>query len=340
MVGWSAARAALAASPRRWLVTGAAGFIGSALVEELLRLGQEVVGFDNFSTGKRANVDDVRAGAGEAASRFRMIEGDLLDLAACRAACDGVDLVLHQAALGSVPRSVADPIATHMANVDGFLHIMIAARDAKVGRVVYASSSSVYGDHPALPKIEDQIGRPLSPYAATKRIDEVYGHIVQDVYGLETIGLRYFNIFGRRQDPDGVYAAVIPRWIARLARGERCVIFGDGQQSRDFCYVDNAVQANLLAATVEDLEATNQVYNVGCRGRTSLVELHDRLRDLVARERPIARDLSPEHHAPRTGDVIHSQANIDKAERLLGFHPSHDIAAGLEPTVSWFLGQR
>ncbi len=236
-------------APQRWLVTGAAGFIGSALVEQLLRLGQEVVGIDNLVTGRRENLDDVRRGVGaEAAARFDFIEADIRDLEACRRAARGVHLCLHQAALGSVPRSVEDPLASHQANVNGFIHVLLAARDAGVRRVVYASSSSVYGDHPALPKVEDAIGAPLSPYAATKRVDEIYAGVWQRAYGLELIGLRYFNVFGRRQDPDGPYAAVIPRWIKRLAAGEPCVIYGDGSQSRDFCYVDNAVQANLLAA--------------------------------------------------------------------------------------------
>lgn len=339
MARYQALAAELRANPRRWLVTGAAGFIGSALVEELLGLDQEVVGLDNFSTGRRSNLEDVARVVGDRYRRFRLIEGDIADPDACRAACEGVALVLHQAALGSVPRSVADPFASHLANVDGFLRVMLAARDARCARVVYASSSSVYGDHPVLPKVEDHIGRPLSPYAATKRIDEIYGGVVQDVYGLPTIGLRYFNVFGRRQDPDGPYAAVIPRWIARLRAGERCAIFGDGAQSRDFCYVDNAVQANLLAATAPDAAATNQVYNVGCRGRTSLVELHAMLRDLVAAHVPAARGLSPDHQAPRAGDVVHSQADIDKIARLLGFAPTHDVAQGLRATVDWFLAR-
>jgi len=231
--------AALKAKPQRWLVTGAAGFIGSALVETLLRLDQEVVGIDSFETGRRENLDDVRRAVGdEAARRFTFIEADIRSLDACRRAADGVDVCLHQAALGSVPRSMDDPLSSHQANVDGFIHVLLAAREARVRRVVYASSSSVYGDHPALPKVEDQVGQPLSPYAATKRVDEIYAGVWQRSYGLELIGLRYFNVFGRRQDPNGPYAAVIPRWIARLAAGERCVIFGDGAQSRDFCLAD------------------------------------------------------------------------------------------------------
>jgi UDP-N-acetylglucosamine 4-epimerase len=329
--------AELVATPRRWLVTGAAGFIGSALVEQLLSLGQHVLGFDNFATGKRENLADVRAAVGaQAALRFDFIEGDLCDLDACRQAVRGMDVVLHQAALGSVPRSIENPIASHLSNVDGFLDILVAAHEMGVKRVVYASSSSVYGDHPALPKVEDVIGAPLSPYAATKRIDEVYAGVWQRTYGLEMVGLRYFNVYGRRQDPDGPYAAVIPRWIARLAAGKRCVIFGDGSSSRDFCYVDNAVQANILAG-VAPASATGEVYNVGCAGRTDLVELHRLLRERVALRRPAAAALEPEHAAPRPGDVVHSQASIDKARDLLGYAPTHEIAAGLDATVPWFV---
>ena len=277
---------ALAAEPRRWLVTGAAGFIGSALVEKLLLLGQHVIGLDSFVTGHRANLDDVRSVVGDQAMRrFHFIEGDICDLETCRRAAGEVDLVLHQAALGSVPRSIQDPIASHRANVDGFVHVLSAAQSAGVERVVYASSSSVYGDHPGLPKVEEAIGQPLSPYAATKRIDEVYAAVWQRTFGLELVGLRYFNVYGRRQDPEGPYAAVIPRWIAALASGAPCVIFGDGSQSRDFCYVDNAVQANILAA-VGPKQATGEVYNVGLEGRTDLVHLFRMLRERVAALRP------------------------------------------------------
>jgi UDP-N-acetylglucosamine/UDP-N-acetylgalactosamine 4-epimerase len=324
--------------PMRWLVTGAAGFIGSALVEQLLRRGQSVVGIDSFATGRRENLDDVRSAVGpDAARRFDFIEGDIRDLDACRRAARGADVCLHQAALGSVPRSLEDPVSSHQANVDGFVHVLVAAREAGLRRVVYASSSSVYGDHPALPKIEDQIGQPLSPYAATKRIDEVYAGVWQRAYGLELIGLRYFNVFGRRQDPNGPYAAVIPRWIARLSAGERCLIFGDGSQSRDFCYVDNAVQANLLAASTPDRSATGHIYNVGCGGRTSLLQLHDLLRDRIAARRPAAQRAEPEHADSRPGDVPHSQASIEKARKLLHYEPTHTIEEGLTETVTWFL---
>lgn len=326
----------LQARPRRWLVTGVAGFIGSALLEQLLALGQEVVGLDNFSTGYQHNLDDVLAQQPGAAARFRFIEGDICDPDACAAACEGVDIVLHQAALGSVPRSIAEPMRSHRNNVDGFLQVLLSARDAGVKRVVYASSSSVYGDHPGLPKVEDRIGRQLSPYAITKRVDELYAGVVQDCYGLEIIGLRYFNVFGRRQDPNGAYAAVIPRWIDHLLAGRPCQIFGDGEHSRDFCYVDNAVQANLLAGTVEDAAATNQVYNVGCNGRTTLNVLFAHLRDNLAETRPAIAAATPVYTDPRPGDVQHSQANIDKICERLGYAYTHDIAAGLKETVRWF----
>jgi UDP-N-acetylglucosamine/UDP-N-acetylgalactosamine 4-epimerase len=330
----------LEAAPRRWLVTGVAGFIGSALAEQLLRLGQDVVGIDSFVTGRRENLEDVRRTAGqEAAARFQFIEADIRDLDACRRAAAGVDVCLHQAALGSVPRSIEDPLASHQANVDGFIHVLLAARDAGVRRVVYASSSSVYGDHPALPKVEDAIGLPLSPYAATKRVDEIYADVWQRAYGLELVGLRYFNVFGRRQDPDGPYSAVIPRWIKRLAAGEPCVIYGDGSQSRDFCYVDNAVQANILAATTPDRAATGQIYNVGVGGRTTLLDLHRMLRERVAQHRPVARTSEPQHGEPRAGDVTHSQASIEKARTMLRFEPSAPIAEGLSATVDWFLAR-
>ena len=330
----------LQGAPQRWLVTGAAGFIGSALVEQLLRLGQEVVGIDNLATGRKENLDDARRGVGpEAAARFDFIEADIRDLDACRRAARGVQLCLHQAALGSVPRSVEDPLSSHQANVDGFIHVLLAARDTGVRRVVYASSSSVYGDHPALPKVEDAIGAPLSPYAATKRVDEIYAGVWQRAYGLELIGLRYFNVFGRRQDPDGPYAAVIPRWIKRLAAGETCVIYGDGSQSRDFCYVDNAVQANLLAACAPDRSATGHIYNVGVGGRTTLLELHHLLRERVASHRPSARSSEPRHAEPRAGDVVHSQASIEKARKILHFEPTATIEEGLTATVDWFLSR-
>ncbi|MEZ4367566.1 MAG: SDR family oxidoreductase [Kofleriaceae bacterium] len=331
-------QAQLAAAPERWLVTGCAGFIGSALVEQLLALGQEVVGVDSFITGHRRNLDEVLGGAGAAAARFTFLEGDLRDLAVARAAVAGVSRVLHQAALGSVPRSLADPLATHAHNVDGFLNVLVAARDAKVRHLVYASSSSVYGDHPGLPKVEDAIGAPLSPYAASKRVDEVYAGVFARAYGMQLTGLRYFNVFGRRQDPDGAYAAVIPRWTAALLAGAPCTIFGDGSSSRDFCYVDNVVQANLLAATAPTASA-HVVYNVGCNGRTDLRELFALIRDALAAHRPEVARAEPAFAPPRAGDVPHSQASIDKISAALGYQPTHTIAEGIGCAMPYYLGR-
>lgn len=323
---------------RRWLVTGAAGFIGSHLVEALLRAGQDVVGLDSFVTGYRANLDDAvkRAGAG-AGDRFRFVEGDIADFDACWRATERCDLVLHQAALGSVPRSIKDPLASHRANVDGFLHMLVAARDAKVKRFVYASSSSVYGDHPVLPKVEAQTGRVLSPYAATKHINEVYAGVFERTYGLPTVGLRYFNVFGPRQDPNGAYAAVIPRWLAALARGEACEINGDGLTSRDFCFVANAVQANLRAALAEGPGVTDSVYNVAVGHRTSLNELYALIRAHVAKVKPQVKDLPPRYQPERPGDIRDSQADITRARERLGYEPTHTVAQGLEETVRAYL---
>lgn len=327
----------LQSAPRRWVVTGAAGFIGSALVERLLELGQSVTGVDNFLTGHRRNVDDVVSGAANA-ERYQFLEGDIRDEAFCQRAMEGAELVLHQAALGSVPRSIENPLATHHNNVTGFLNVLVAARDAKVNRLVYASSSSVYGDHPALPKQEDVIGEPLSPYAVSKRVDEMYADVFQRVYGTELIGLRYFNVFGRRQDPHGPYAAVIPKWIELLAAGKQCVIYGDGTNSRDFCYIDNVVQANLLAATA-DASATGRKYNVGVGGNTNLLQLFDVLRDNVARHVPGVADAKPEFAETRPGDVPHSQASIERLQAAVGYSPTHDLEKGLTATVDWFLQQ-
>ena len=322
--------------PRRWLVTGAAGFIGSALCEKLLELGQTVVGLDNFITGYQRNIDDVLAQSSRYKDSFTFIEGDICDSTVCGKATEAMHYVLHQAALGSVPRSIDQPMNSHFANVDGFLRVMLAARDAGVKRVVYASSSSVYGDHPGLPKVEDRIGKPLSPYAVTKRVDELYAGVLQDCYGLEIIGLRYFNVFGRRQDPNGAYAAVIPRWIGRLLDGQSCQVFGDGTYSRDFCYIDNIVQANLLAAATGDASVTNQVYNVGCNGRTTLNELFTYIRDSLAEIRPELAGVELEYTDPRPGDVPHSQASIDKIRARLGYEHTHEIREGLRETVKWF----
>jgi UDP-N-acetylglucosamine 4-epimerase len=328
------------AGSRRWLVTGVAGFIGSHLLEHLLRLGQQVVGLDNFSTGRESNLDDVRERVGAGAwSGFQLIRGDLLDLEACRAACAGVQIVLHQAALGSVPRSLADPLATHAANVTGFLHMLCAARDARVARFVYAASSSTYGDEPNLPKVEDRIGRPLSPYAATKLFDEIYADVFGRCYAMPAVGLRYFNVFGPRQDPDGPYAAVIPRWAAAMIAGEPCRINGDGETSRDFCYIANAVQANLRAALAEDPAALGQVYNVAVGGRTTLLSLHALLGAALQAQRPGLAIAPPRHGEFRAGDVRHSEADIGKARRLLGYEPSHDVRAGLAESAAWYLAR-
>ncbi|MDQ3337194.1 MAG: SDR family oxidoreductase [Myxococcota bacterium] len=324
-------------SPRRWLITGVAGFIGSALLERLLDLGQSVVGVDSFLTGHKRNLEDVLAINPDQRLQFRFVEGDLRDPATAKEALkDGVDIILHQAALGSVPRSIKDPLASHQHNVDAFLNVLVAAKDARVGRVVYASSSSVYGDHPGLPKVEDRIGKPLSPYAVTKRCDEIYAQVFQDVYGMQLIGLRYFNVFGRRQDPDGPYAAVIPRWIASMMDGRPCVIFGDGTSSRDFCYVDNIVQANILAATATDPNATGQIYNCGCNGRTDLRQLFAMIREGLSKDMPEIASAEPAFEPPRAGDIPHSQASIDKISEALGYVPTHQVAGGMAETVAWF----
>jgi UDP-N-acetylglucosamine 4-epimerase len=322
--------------PRRWLVTGVAGFIGSALLEKLLDLGQTVVGVDNFITGHKKNIDDVLSINPDERLQFQFIEGDLRDPEVAARACKDVDIILHQAALGSVPRSINDPLHTHQHNVNAFLNVLWAAKESNVKRVVYASSSSVYGDHAGLPKYEDRIGKPLSPYAVTKRVDEIYAQVFQDSYAMQLIGLRYFNVFGRRQDPNGQYAAVIPRWIAALLDRKPVVIFGDGSNSRDFCYVDNIVQANLLAGTAPDPEVTGTVYNCGCNGRTDLKELFALIRDDLAKDVPELADVEPVFEPPRAGDIPHSQAAIDKISAALGYVPTHQIADGMAETVNWF----
>ncbi|MFN3597227.1 MAG: SDR family oxidoreductase [Rubricoccaceae bacterium] len=327
-------RGLLSDSPRRWLVTGAAGFIGSHLTETLLALGQDVVGLDNFATGSRRNLE---AAAGDH-PRFRFLEGDIRNAAACAEACAGVDVVLHQAALGSVPRSVADPLTSHQVNVDGFVNMLLAARDAGVRRFVYASSSSVYGDHPALPKREGEIGTPLSPYAVTKRVNELYARTFQDHYGLEAVGLRYFNVFGPRQDPEGPYAAVIPRWLGQMLAGQRCTINGDGETSRDFCYVANAVQANLRAAAAPS-EATGRVYNVAVGDRTTLNTLHDHLGRALVALGALPEAPAPAYAPFRAGDVRHSLADVSAARDALGYAPSHRIGEGLAETVAWYAAQ-
>lgn len=328
----------LRARPRAWLVTGAAGFIGSHLTRRLLELGQEVVALDDLSTGYARNLDGVRSEVGpEAAERLRFLETDVRDLEACRRACDGVERVLHQAALGSVPRSIEEPLTSHAANVTGFLNVLVAARDVGARRVVYASSSAVYGDHPGLPKVEDEVGRPLSPYATTKAADELYARNFADHYGLEPVGLRYFNVFGPRQDPQGAYAAVIPRWIDELRSGRACRINGDGETSRDFCHVENVVRANLLAAEAPAEGVAGEVFNVACEERTTLNGLFATLREAVARLRPDLETQDAEHGPERPGDVRHSLADVSKARERLGYEVVVDVTEGLGRTVDWFL---
>ena len=324
-------------NPRTWLVTGAAGFIGSNLVETLLANNQKVTGLDNFSTGYQKNLDFIRANVGDAAwKNFRFIEGDIRDLNTCHEACKGIERVLHEAALGSVPRSIDDPIGTNQSNVDGFLHMLVAARDAGVKGFVYAASSSTYGDEPTLPKREDLIGKPLSPYAVTKYVNELYAEVFASAYGMNSIGLRYFNVFGQRQDPEGAYAAVIPLWFKDLMQGRTIYINGDGETSRDFCFIDNCVEANILAAMAEKPEAWNQVYNVAVSMRTSLNELFDLLRDEVARHIPSAAKSVAEHREFRTGDVRHSLADISKARTLLGYDPKFDVRSGVGLAGAWY----
>jgi UDP-N-acetylglucosamine 4-epimerase len=323
----------IGAAPRTWLVTGGAGFIGSHLVERLIALGQRVRVLDSFATGHRANLEEAGRAAPE---RLELVEGDVRDPAACREACCESDLVLHQAALGSVPRSLLDPVASHEVNVTGFLNVLQAAREAGIRRVVYASSSSVYGDHLALPKVEDAVGRQLSPYAVTKYAGELYAHVFGAAYGLELVGLRYFNVFGPRQDPAGPYAAVIPIWFRCLFTGEQARVNGDGETSRDFCYVDNVVQANLLAATVTDPAACGQVYNVAYGERTTLSQLFALMRDEAACHAPAAAAARLQHGPFRPGDVRHSLADVSKARRLLGYAPDASVRDGMRRCAAWY----
>ena len=357
--------------PKTWLITGVAGFIGSNLLETLLKLNQRVVGLDNFATGHQHNLDEVQTlVTPEQWANFNFIKGDICNLDDCRtamhfapspltrqaASCQlagvdvrlvvpsegrvegAVDYVLHQAALGSVPRSREDPITTNQNNIDGFLNMLVAARDAKVKRFVYAASSSTYGDHPGLPKVEERIGKPLSPYAVTKLVNELYADVFARTYGFKTIGLRYFNIFGQRQDPNGAYAAVIPKWIAALIKNEPVYINGTGETSRDFCYIENVRQINLLAATSENPEAVNQVYNVAVGDRTDLNELFALLRDGLAARHPSLENVQPVYRDFRAGDVMHSQADISKAVKLLGYQPTHTIRQGLGEALEWYEG--
>ena len=327
----------LKAAPVTWLVTGAAGFIGSNLLESLLRLDQRVVGLDNFSTGYQKNLAEVQgAVTAEQWGRFRLVEGDISEPAACRKACEGVDYVLHQAALGSVPASLEDPVKAHQSNVTGFLNMLVAARDSNVKRFSYASSSAVYGDDPEMPKVEQKTGHPLSPYAATKSMDESYANVFARAYGFHSIGLRYFNVFGPRQDPEGAYAAVIPKWIAAMLKREPIYINGDGETTRDFCYIENVVQANLLAVTTPHPDAVNQVYNVALGEKTTLNELFNMLQKALRREDATLVEQQPIYRDFRPGDVRHSLANIDKARRLLDFAPTHGTAQGLELAMAWY----
>lgn len=315
----------------RILITGGAGFIGSNLADALLKQDNHTTILDNFSTGKPENIAHLLPHP-----QFKLIVGDIRSLADCKKACDGVDYILHQAALGSVPRSINDPITSNDVNVSGFVNILMAAKESKIKRIVYAASSSTYGDHPGLPKVEDQIGRPLSPYAVTKYVNEIYADVFAKTYGMELIGLRYFNVFGRRQDPFGAYAAVIPKFVISLMRHEAPVINGDGSHSRDFTYVDNVVQVNQLALLAEQPEAVNQVYNVACGGNTDLNTLFSELRRLLAGFDPAIAGIEPVHGPERAGDVKHSLASIEKASVLLGYIPTHDFKQGLADCVRWY----
>ncbi|MEN9481673.1 MAG: hypothetical protein RLZZ298_3068 [Pseudomonadota bacterium] len=330
----------IAAERRTWLVTGVAGFIGSHLLEKLLLLDQQVVGLDNFSTGSPLNLSLVEAAVGEARwKNFKFIEGDIRSLETCRQACDSVDFVLHQAALGSVPRSVDNPINSNDNNVTGFLNMLVAARDVGVSRFVYAASSSTYGDDPRLPKIESVIGHPLSPYAVTKYLNELYADVFARNYGMKSIGLRYFNVFGPRQRINGEYPAVIPAWISSLLDNKTIFVNGDGKTGRDFCYVENAVQANLLAAVVDQEAAINQVYNVAVNAQTSLNEVFDMIREMLADHYPAVRSVVPVYRAERKGDMKFSRADISKASRLLGYNPLYRVRQGLEKTVAWYVAK-
>ena len=338
MTAYSELLARLPEQPKSWLITGVAGFIGSNLLEKLLKLDQRVVGLDNFATGHRHNLAQIQAAVtAEQWAHFKFIEGDIRVLEDCRAACAGVDYVLHQAALGSVPRSLEDPITTNTANIDGFLNMLLAARDAEVARFVYAASSSTYGDHPGLPKVEDVIGKPLSPYAVTKLVNEQYAEVFARAYGFKAIGLRYFNIFGAHQDPDGAYAAVVPKWTSAMIHNQPVFINGDGETSRDFCYIANTVQANLLAATAQHPDAANQVYNVAVGDRTTLNDLFEAIRLALEPRFPHLKEFKPTYRDFRAGDVRHSLADISKARTLLGYAPSHRIQEGLIEAMDWYV---
>lgn len=324
-------------APKTWLITGVAGFIGSNLLETLLKLNQNVVGLDNFATGHQHNLDEVQSLVKpEQWANFKFYEGDIRNFADCQKACAGVDYVLHEAALGSVPRSIADPITTNAANITGFLNMLTAARDARVKSFTYAASSSTYGDHPALPKVEENIGKPLSPYAVTKYVNELYAEVFARTYGFKTIGLRYFNVFGKRQDPNGAYAAVIPKWTAGMIAGDDVFINGDGETSRDFCFIENTVQANILAATTQNDEAKNQVYNVAVGDRTTLNHLFNAIKAAL-NENGVTYTKEPVYRDFRAGDVRHSQASINKIQSLLGYEPTKKINQGIELAMGWYV---
>lgn len=341
----------LKTKPKTWLITGVAGFIGSNLLESLLKLNQRVVGLDNLSTGRLCNLEEVETHVTpEQWANFNFIQGDIRNLDKCRDAMvfntaptdtqslfSNVDFVLHQAALGSVPRSVEDPIITNQNNIDGFLNMLVAARDAKAKRFVFASSSSIYGDHPDLPKVEDKIGKPLSPYAVTKLVNELYADVFSRTYDLKIIGLRYFNVFGCRQSPDGPYAAVIPKWISAMLKNEPIHIYGDGETSRDFCYIENVIQANLLAATAIKEEAINKIYNIALGDQTSLNKLHSYIRDILIIYFPNLKTAQPNHLDFRAGDIRHSHADITRAKRFLGYAPTHLIIDGLAEIMNWYI---
>jgi UDP-N-acetylglucosamine/UDP-N-acetylgalactosamine 4-epimerase len=325
-------------NPKTWLVTGVAGFIGSNLLETLLKLNQNVVGLDNFATGHQHNLDEVQSlVTPEQWARFTFTQGDIRELADCQKACQNIDYVLHQAALGSVPRSIADPITTNATNISGFLNMLTAARDAQVSSFTYAASSSTYGDHPALPKVEENIGNPLSPYAVTKYVNELYADVFARTYQFKTIGLRYFNVFGQRQDPNGAYAAVIPKWTAAMIAAEDVFINGDGETSRDFCFIENTVQANILAATAQD-EAKNQVYNVAVGDRTTLNDLFNAIKNAL-NENGVEYTKQPVYRDFRAGDVRHSQASINKIQKLLKYQPEYKIKQGIKLAIVWYLSQ-
>ena len=326
----------LASSPKKWLITGVAGFIGSNLLETLLKLGQTVVGLDNFATGHQRNLDEVKSTVSEEQwSNFSFIEGDIRDYDTCIKAVENVDYVLHQAALGSVPRSIADPLTSNAANVSGFLNMLQAAKEANVDSFTYAASSSTYGDHPALPKVEENIGNPLSPYAVTKYVNELYANVYARTYGFKSIGLRYFNVFGKRQDPNGAYAAVIPKWTAAMIEGEDVFVNGDGETSRDFCVIENTVQMNILAACAND-QAKDQVYNVAVGDRTTLNDLYKSIASSL-KNNGIEVSNEPVYRDFRAGDVRHSQADISKAKQKLGYDPKFNIGAGIDKAMPWYI---